>query len=278
MRLLALTLAATLAAGSLSAQTIDRIRETGQITIGFRTDAPPLSFADAEGRPAGYTPLLCDRLAQGIADRLDLAELNASFVQVTTSDRFERIAKGEIDILCGAATVTLGRQKIVDFSIPVYVDGTSVITRRGAGDHLSDLAGKTIGFRADTTTEQAVLNSFKAAGLEARFERFADHKAGFRALNDGALDAYFADQSILLFNYVAGNMSENFLLLDEILTIEKQALALPRGDSDFRLLIDTLLSEMYLDGTVERIFREALPGAEPGAALKAMFLIAPTLP
>ncbi|MCV2889543.1 amino acid ABC transporter substrate-binding protein [Ruegeria aquimaris] len=278
MRLLALTLAITLTAGTVAAQTIERIRDTGKITIGFRVDAAPLSFADAEGRPAGYTPLLCDRLAQSMADRLDMAELKASFVPVTTTDRFERIAKGEIDILCGAATVTLERQKIVDFSIPVYVDGTSVITRRGAGTHLSDLAGKTIGFRADTTTEQAVLNSFQAAELEARFERFTDHKAGFKALNDGTLDAYFADQSILIYNYLAGKMADRFQLMDEILTLEKQALALPRGDSDFRLLVDTLLSEMYADGTIDRVFREALPGVQPGAALKAMFLIAPTLP
>lgn len=278
MRLLALTLAITLTAGTVAAQTIERIRDTGKITIGFRVDAAPLSFADAEGRPAGYTPLLCDRLAQAMADQLDMTELKASFVPVTTSDRFDRIAKGEIDILCGAATVTLERQKIVDFSIPVYVDGTSVITRRGAGAHLSDLAGKTIGFRADTTTEQAVLNSFQGAGLEARFERFTDHKAGFKALNNGTLDAYFADQSILIFNYLAGKMAERFQLMDEILTLEKQALALPRGDSDFRLLIDTLLSEMYADGTINRVFHQALPGVEPGAALKAMFLIAPTLP
>ncbi|SDC91654.1 amino acid ABC transporter substrate-binding protein [Ruegeria marina] len=278
MRLLALTFAAMLAASASAAQTIERIRDSGQLTIGFRTDAPPLSFADAEGRPSGYTPMLCDRLAQAIADRLDLPELNASFVPVSTTDRFERIARGEIDILCGAATVTLERQKIVDFSIPVYVDGTSVISRRGVGARLSDLAGQTIGFRTDTTTEQAVRNSFQAAGLEARFEPFADHKAGFKALNDGALDAYFADQSILIFNYVSGRMAERFQILDEILTLEKQALALPRGDSDFRLLIDTLLSEMYADGTVGRVFHEALPGVEPGAALKAMFLIAPTLP
>lgn len=278
MRLLALTLALALTTGAVAAQTIERIRDTGQINIGFRVDAAPLSFGDAEGRPAGYTPQLCGRLAQAMANRLDLAELKAGFVPVSASDRFERLAKGDIDMLCGAATVTLERQKTVDFSIPIYVDGTSVITRRGEGAHLSDLAGKTIGFRADTTTEQAVLNSFEAAGLEARFERFADHNAGFKALNDGALDAYFADQSILIYNYVSGNMGEKFQLLDEILTIEKQALALPRGDSDFRLLIDTLLSEMYADGTIDRVFRETLPGVEPGAALKAMFLLAPTVP
>ena len=62
-----------------------------------------------------------------------------------------------------------------------------------------------------------------------------------------------------------------------MLTVEKQALALPRGDTEFRLAADRALSELYISGRMQEILLEALPGVEPGLALRALFLIAPDL-
>jgi len=42
-------------AGGAAAQTLDRIKQNGEIRLGFRADAPPLSYIDTEGRPSGYT-------------------------------------------------------------------------------------------------------------------------------------------------------------------------------------------------------------------------------
>lgn len=269
---------ATLLSASAFAQTLDRIKETKQLNIGFRTDAAPLSFIDNSNNPAGYTPLICDRIAQAIADKLQLENMNASFIPVETKTRFEKVASGEIDMLCGAATITLSRRELVDFSVPIYVDGTSVMLPQAAGNSLADLNGKKVGFRSATTTAEAVVNSFESAGLEAEMIRFDNHPAGFQALQNGELDAYFADQSILLVNYIAGNMQERFKVMDKILTIEKQGIALPRGDSEFRLLVDTVISELYASGTIRQLFSQAMPGVEPGAAMNAMYVMSPTLP
>lgn len=82
----------------------------------------------------------------------------------------------------------------------------------------------------------------------------------------------------MLINYLAAGLSTDFKISQEVLTIEKQGLALPRGDDDFRLMVDTALSQMYTQGVMEQIFRTALPGIEPSEALKALYVIAPTLP
>lgn len=261
-----------------SAQTLDRIRDTQQIRIGIRSDAPPLSYIDTQGRPAGYAPMICNRIVQDIANRLQLATLDARYVTVGTGDRFDKVASGEIDLLCGAATITLGRRETVDFSIPIYVDGTSVLLPIGGATSLMELAGKTVGMRSQTTTETAVRNSFRAAAIEARMERFDTHPAGIQALLDGQIDAYFADRSILFVNFVAGRLDSRLNMLDDILTVEKQGLAMARGDAEFRLMVDGLLSQMYADGTMSEVFETVLPGVEPGLAMEAMYLIAPTLP
>ncbi|MBE1282445.1 MAG: transporter substrate-binding domain-containing protein [Rhodobacteraceae bacterium] len=279
MRLLpALLAATTFFSAPVSAQTLERIQETKHFNIGFRSDAAPLSYLDSEGKPSGYSVMICDQIAQALANKFNLQDMRATFVPVDTETRFEKVASGEIDLLCGAATITLGRREIVDFSSPTYVDGVAVLLPKASSSDLRDLAGKKIGFRSDTTTETAVLNSFEGAGIEADMNRFASHQDGVVALANGEIDAYFADQSILVPNYIAAGLTEDFQVSSEILTLEKHGLALSRGDADFRLFVDTVLSEMYADGRMQQFFETALPGIQPGVALEAMFVISPTLP
>jgi ABC-type amino acid transport substrate-binding protein len=279
MRLFSVAFAATLMlAGTVTGQTLDRIKETKTLNLGYRTDAAPLSFADEAGVPSGYSLLICGEIAQAIADALQLDGLNAKFVAVDASNRFDMVASGKVDLLCGAATITLRRRNLVDFSAPTYVDGTSFILPAGASTDLRELAGGKIGFRNGTTTEEAVTLSFNSSGVDVEFVPFDSHTDGFTSLKSGEINAYFADQSILLFEYVTRNMGDAFQIAPEILTIEKHGLAMARGDSDFRLLVDTVLSGLYADGSMRQLFQKILPGAEPGQAMQAMYLMAPTMP
>lgn len=279
MRILApLILSAVVTAVPAWAQTLERIKETNVLNLGYRVDAPPLSYAASDGQPAGYSPLICFSLAQAVANKLELADLEVVFVAVDTTNRFEKVASGEIDLLCGAATITLGRREIVDFSVPTFVDGAAVLLPKSAGNGLADLAGKKVGVRADTTTERGLATSFETAGIDATTEIFADHDAGLEALKSGEIDAYFADQSILMYNFFSKDMRDDFQFPQQLLTLEKQGLALAKGDSDFRLLVDTALSEMFSDGTIQKYFSEAFPGAEPGQGTQSMYLLSPTLP
>ena len=61
-----LVVAALLCSASAMAQgTVDRIKQRGEIRIGYRTDARPLSFEE-NGQPAGYSVDICKRVAAGI--------------------------------------------------------------------------------------------------------------------------------------------------------------------------------------------------------------------
>lgn len=278
LRFLIAPLICIVAALPAAAQTLDRIKETGQLRLGFRTDAPPLSYVDTDGNPAGYSPILCGELAQAITNALGMENLSVQFVPVGADNRFDMVANGEIDLLCGAATITLRRMEIVDFSVPTYVDGTAVMQPIDASGDLKQLAGKTVGVRQATTTEEALNNTMKASGLDIKVNAYADHRDGLQAMVAGDIAAYFADQSILMFLHGANPDYARFRVSPEILTVEKQGLAMQRGDSDFRLLIDGLLSELFAAGRVQEIFRIALPGAEPGMALRAMYITSPTIP
>lgn len=269
-----LAFAATGAAG----QTIERIRESGEIRLGFRTDAAPLSHLEGENQPSGYSPEVCARVAELLAIDLDLDELFANFIPVTTGDRFDKVETGEIDLLCGAATVTIGRREQVDFSIPTFVDGTAVLLPKGSDREFSALGGKSVGVAAGTTTEAILATSLEAAGVDAELVTFPSHEEGLAALRNGDVAAYFGDQSIL-YGLITGNgMTKEFVMSDNTLSVEKQGFALQRGDADFRLAVDRALSQLYANGTMAEMFRASFPGAEPGPALRAMYLLAPELP
>ncbi|MFV0336069.1 MAG: amino acid ABC transporter substrate-binding protein [Tropicimonas sp.] len=279
MRLLPLTVALAFGlTGPVFAQTIERILETGELKLGFRTDAPPLSFADEKGDAAGYSPLLCVGIAQALAKNLELEDLAVSFHPVTTEDQFEKVASGEIDLLCGATTITLDRREMVDFSIPTYVDGSVVLLPRNANPTFKDLEGKKIGVHRGTTTAEALENSLAQNGIHAEEVLFDSHDAGIEALKNKEIDAYFGDQSILLYYLIAKDLGSDLRITDRLLSLEKQGLAMARGDANFRLVVDGIISSMYRTGGMQRLYREALPGVEPGQAMKALHLIAPELP
>ncbi|MEM8569320.1 MAG: amino acid ABC transporter substrate-binding protein [Pseudomonadota bacterium] len=267
-----------IAAEPLAAQTIERLQETEELRLGFRIDAAPLSFLGDNNQPQGYAPLICTRIAEMIADDMGLQSITVNFIPVTTENRFEKVANDEIDLLCGAATITLARREMVDFSIPIFVDGTAVLMPAGGATDLAELAGQSIGVRAGTTTEQMLINTLETAGIAATVVTFGNHQAGIEALGNEEIAAYFGDQSILYGLLGQTDMAERFAISENTLSVEKHGLALRRGDADFRLAVDHALSRLYANGAMEESFRASFPGATPGVALRALFLIGPELP
>jgi polar amino acid transport system substrate-binding protein/glutamate/aspartate transport system substrate-binding protein len=276
-RFLMALLAGVLLAGASQAQTIDRIKETGLLKLGYRLDAAPVSFQTEEGGPAGFSPMVCAELAQGILNTIKIPNLDVEFVPVSMQDQFDKVAAGEIDLLCGASTITLGRREIVDFSIPIFADGTTVMLPLNGSENFAELSGKKLGVRRDSTTETALNNTLASTATFAEVVRFNDHAAAMKAMENGELDAYFGDQSILATLWINSPQRDNMKVGNNLLTVEKHGLAMARGDSEFRLMIDRLLSSMYARGAMQGIFQQALPGVQPGDIHRAIFTMAPII-
>ena len=262
------------AAGLASAGTLDRIGQEKAIRIAYREDAPPFSYKDKLGEPAGFMVDLCRAVAKKLAEQLNLPSLNATYVSVTAADRFEAIAQQKADLLCEPTSVTLSRRAQVDFSIPTFLDGAGLMVRADGPKNLRDLAGKKIGVLAGTTTEEALRNTLKEAKITGDVVTAKTHGEGLGMLDDGKISAYFGDRSILLFLIKDSKAPEKLRLADDYLTVEPYALALPRGDSDFRLAVDRALSRIYRSGEIAAIFGRTFGGkAEPSQILRTLYLI-----
>jgi ABC-type amino acid transport substrate-binding protein len=275
MRLVWLTFAAVfLLAPGAQAQTLERVRETGTFKIGYREDAAPFSFRDTLGEPAGFSVQLCKLIAAQVKQALGLEKISIEYVPVGTEDRFQAVQDGRIDILCSADTVTLSRRELVDFSLFTFLDGAAVLLRADGPEEFEGLVGQKIGVRDATTTEEALRNTLAELDLKAEVVTVASHDEGLAKLEAGEIAAYFGDQAILIFLTTRSKAPDQLKLSNRQFTFEPYALALTRGDSEFRLLIDRTLAHIYRSGTIDQLFTNAFgQKAHPTPALRALYVI-----
>jgi len=269
-----LMLAALLSAGTASAGTLDRIRQDKVVRIAYRPDAPPFSYVNKDGAPAGFMVDLCQAVVGKLADQLKLASLAANYVAVTAANRFEAIQQGKADLLCEPTSATLSRRKLVDFSVTTFVDGASLIITPNGPQSLSALAGKNIGVLDGTTTEQELRKTLSDNKIVANVVPAKTHAEGLAMLDEGKVSAYFGDRSILLVLVANSKSPGKLRLADGYMSIETYALALPRGDDDFRLEVDRALSHIYGSGELAPIFNRSF-GINPsaGSMLQMVYLI-----
>ncbi len=274
-----LVVAALLSCTPAMAQgTLDRIRERGELRIGYRADARPLSFEE-DGAPAGYSVDLCRRIAAGIGEQLSLPAMKATYVRVTGDNRFDALVKGDIDIECGATTITLGRLEQVDFTLMTFVTGGSFLSK--ADNRVSaagDLAGKSVAVMRGTSTATALQTYLTENKIDARVVMVDDRDAGMARLQRGDVDALAGDQIVLLGNALVAleaNDDANFSFADELFSYEPYALMVRRNDADFRLAVNRELAEIFRDGEQAPIYQKWVGsnGVKPSPMLIAMYLV-----
>jgi ABC-type amino acid transport substrate-binding protein len=263
-----------LALAAADAGTLDKVRQDKVFRIAYRDDAPPFSFTDPIGEPAGFMMDLCRSVAKHIAEQLNINDLKVTYVLVTAANRFDAIETAKADLLCEPTSATLSRREHVDFSIPTFVDGASLLV---AGDGPADfggLAGKKIGVLAGTTTEQSLRDTLTSAGISAEITPAKTHEEGLAMLDKGEIVAYFGDRAIL--SYLASKSSDpsKLRLADNYFSLEPYALALAHGDEDFRLAVDRALSHIYRSGEIGALFTHVFgEQIQPSDSLKTLYLV-----
>lgn len=270
-RLVAALAMACAAPGLAMADTLDKVGESGVFTIGFRPDAAPFSMQRADGIADGYSVALCLEIAKSVAAKLGREEIHVDFKPVTVANRFAALAEGEIDILCGATSVTLSRRETIDFTLFTFVTGASVMVPADSTiANMGDTAGKRIGVLGSTTTEQALRNTLEGERITAEMVTFDDRPAGLEALLSGDIDAFFGDRELLRGLAEAQDKLDSVRLFSRYLTTEPYALAIPRGDDDLRLVADRTLARLYRTGRLDPIYDRWFAGTEPGDLLRAL--------
>ena len=273
--LIAALIALAAFAGPVSAAgTLDKIRQSGKIALGYRAEAQPFSYRDDQGNPAGYSVALCQAIADGLKTDLGLANLSIEWVPVTIDDRFSAVQQGKVDLLCSAETETLSQRKEVSFSLPVYPSGISALLAADTPPELQEilergspptkpiwrgspartlLEAQTFSVVANTRAVDWLRERADAFDIDAKIVPVDSYDAGVQRLIDGTSDVLFGEATLL----AAAKRSpgaRDLTLLDRRFTNEPIALVLARGDEDFRLAVDQKLSQLMRSDSFRSLY------------------------
>ncbi len=255
--------------------TLDKIKASGTIALGYRENATPFSFTDAGKEPIGFAVDLCREVVAGIRRDLKLPDLKVRWVPVTVGDRIKMVVDGKVDIECGSTTNTLSRRATVDFSLPTFIDGGSYIAKAASRlENIKNLDGKRVGIIAGTSTEKAFAAVASQAFAKPVMVLVKDHDEGFKGVRDGKLDAYASDRILLFGLAVKANVDlKDYFLAIDLYSYEPYGLMM-RRDPDFRLAVDRQLARVYRTGEIIKIFGNWFGAlGEPPDLLKAMFIL-----
>ena len=255
--------------------TLRKIQDTRTIKLGYLAESLPFSFVDDKKKPAGYSVELCQKVASGIEEQLGLPGLDVQWVPITLLNRFEMVTNGSIDLECGISTITVSRQKIVDFSLMTWLDGGNFMVKAGQPrGGLGDLAGKRIAVIVGTTTESALRDALKRDFVNAEIVLVKEHLHGLNAIDQGKADAYAADQTVLIGLALAVKDQLQLTLSDQNFSYEPYGLTLRRNDADFKQAVNQALARLYRTGQVGAIYNRWFGKlGKPSPLLAAMYAI-----
>jgi ABC-type amino acid transport substrate-binding protein len=173
------------------------------------------------------------------------------------------VSSGSADVLCTPSNATLERRKTVSFSIPVFAGGIRAVVRTDAPQRCATCCE-----RQPSTRTCGAARRAEPAGKDALRHRrghelremagrqgstfklntatvsVPDSPSGIRFLMERKIDVFLAERDVVL-AAMDDATSQKVVILKRQLTHEPLALALPRGDDDFRLLVDGALASAY---------------------------------
>ena len=238
------TLAMLSVAAGAAESVLDRIARDGLIRAGTRASAAPFAQKVASGEFQGFSVDLLQEIraaterAVGRSVRIELAE-------VTPSDRLHRVARGELDIVCGITTPTWDRETIVDFSLPFFRDGTRVMVYRGRAGEGVDVSRLKIGVVKGTTTVAVLKDTLPGASLQ----EFPNMGEAMRGLEKGEVEG-IANVGVVLLGLAERREPRRSVVLlprTRALATESLACVLPQNDSRWRDLVNRTLIDMFGD-------------------------------
>ena len=239
------------------ADTLKRVSETGEFRIGYVPDAPPLSFRDSNDNVVGYSIDLCRHIASAVRDELGLEKIDIVFTPLESMEqRLSAIENSEVDIECGATTVTLSRRERVDFTLMTFITGSAVLSlKTNPIGNVDDVDGQTIAVLSGTTTEDVMRRVIEVNEFDVELRLITSHDEGMQLLNDRSVAGYASDRAMLIGQvFRDANAKNQYAMTRGSLSFEPYAMMIPRGDTEFRLVADRALASLFRGARIRRVY------------------------
>ena len=251
-----LLLATMAAVVGLTAQanTIEKVKGAGAITMGVRDSSGALSYTLGDGKYAGYHVEICQRII-GNLEKAVGKKLEVKYQSVTSQNRIPLVQNGTVDIECGSTTNNTARQKDVAFVVTTYVEEVRFAVKANSGiTSIAQLKDKNVATTTGTTSVQLLRKHERANGIDFKEVFGKDHADSFLLLESGRADAFVMDAQILAGNIANAKNPADFKIVGEVLNVEPIAIMVRKDDPAFKKLADDTIAALAKSGELAKLY------------------------
>ena len=247
---------ATLLATSLTAtaNTLEKVKASGAITLGVRDSSGALSYTLGDGKYVGYHVEVCQRIVEQVEKAVG-RKLETKYVSVTSQNRIPLTQNGTVDLECGSTTNNATRQRDVSFVVTTYVEEARMAVKANSGiTSINQLNGKNVATTTGTTSVQHLRRHERAAGVDFKEVFGKDHAESFLLLESGRADAFVMVGSILAGNIALSKNPADFRIVGEVLSVEPIAIMLRKDDTELKKVADETVRGLAKSGELAKMY------------------------
>ena len=248
--------AATTETAASSNGTLQKIKDSGTIVVGYRDSSIPFSYvADDPNQPMGYAHDLEMKIVEGIKENLNMPDLKIRYNLITSQTRIPLVQNGTVDFECGSTTNNVERQEQVAFSNGFFEIGTRLLTKADSGiKDFEDLKGKRLVTTAGTTSERYIrqYNDEKKMGTDIISAK--DHGEGFLMLENGRADAFMMDDVLLAGEKAKAKNPDEWVIVGTPQSFEIYGCMMRKDDPEFKTVVNDALNKTFSSGEINSIY------------------------
>lgn len=249
--------AATAAMAQGQSDTLQKIKETGAVTLGFREASVPFSYLDAQQRPVGFSMDLCQGIVAKLRQELKLPKLEVKQVAVNSSNRIPLVVNGTVDIECGGTANNAARQKQVAFSVATFVSQPMWLARTDAGiKKQADLKGKIVVVTQGSNAVGFVRKVNQDEKLDLTVMTAKDHGESLLTLESNRAVAWLEDDILVAGEKANSRNSAAYTLVPGAFDNIYYGLMFRKDDPGFKALVDGVLTNMMKSGEFTTLYKK----------------------
>ena len=227
------------------------VKEAGVLRVGgTRTSFLFSQLDETDGGVRGFDAGLYQLLARYILGD----ETKYELTQVDSSTRESVLQSNQVDAVFATYSITPSRQEVISFAGPYYTSRQAVLVKAGNTEvtGVDSLAGKTVATQSGSTGPD-ILAEFAP---EAVVQEFANVQEARLALEQGRVDAYVTDYTLLL-NAIVKNPGTYEIAGDTFGPEDNYGIGLPL-DSDGVAFVNEFLKTIEENGTWAELWQISL--------------------
>jgi glutamate/aspartate transport system substrate-binding protein len=237
--------------------TLDKIKQSGQMTLAYRESSIPFSYLDDKAQPVGFGYEICQRVVDNVKKATGRNDLKVNLQAVTSANRIPLLQNGTIDIECGSTTNNSEREKQVAFAINYFYTGTRFLVKTGTQiKGIEDLRGKTVVSTTGTTNYKILRNLNEEKKLDINLVGAKDHADAALMVEQGRAVAFGMDDILLYGLRAAARNPASLAVVGDAILVEPYGIMVRRDDPAFKKLVDDTLAGLMKSGEFEALYKK----------------------